>query len=230
LDGIRRGGALGLAETTGGGALIGFRFGGPVGAVVGAVIGFGIGLVGLFRKSPEDKIREAIRKMYGVEIRDKALLRQLFEMAKPFGSIELAIAQPQLRELIQLYSLMTDQRGAFPAQMRPVALGQSGGRIFELPNFGSLGSSQIASSVGARSVSGDRLSSTERPAPAAQSIGPIVVNITVPGAREFFEKETVRVVVENPRVISEAVNSGMRASAGRREATALQLKPGLIVS
>jgi hypothetical protein len=39
LDGIRRGGVLGTLEAAGGGAAIGFRFGGPIGAAVGAAIG-----------------------------------------------------------------------------------------------------------------------------------------------------------------------------------------------
>jgi hypothetical protein len=33
------------------------------------------------------------------------------------------------------------------------------------------------------------------------SLAPKVINITVPGAKEFFEKETVRVVVENLRAV-----------------------------
>jgi hypothetical protein len=57
-----------------------------------------------------------------------------------------------------------------------------------------------------------------------------VINITVPGAKEFFEKETVRVVVENPRAVQSAAMTATRANAGRREMTGLQLSPGLIVS
>ena len=36
MDGLRRGGNIGVAETTGGGALIGAKFGGPLGAAIGA--------------------------------------------------------------------------------------------------------------------------------------------------------------------------------------------------
>jgi hypothetical protein len=59
---------------------------------------------------------------------------------------------------------------------------------------------------------------------------PTVINITVPGAKEFFEKETVRVVVENPRAVQSAAMTATKASAGRREMTGLQLSPGLILS
>jgi hypothetical protein len=46
----------------------------------------------------------------------------------------------------------------------------------------------------------------------------------------FFEKETVRVVVENPRAVQAATMTATKANAGRREMTRLQLSPGLIVS
>ena len=52
----------------------------------------------------------------------------------------------------------------------------------------------------------------------------------MPGAKEFFEKETVRVVVENPRAVQSAALTATRANAGRRELTALQLSPGTLTA
>lgn len=63
-----------------------------------------------------------------------------------------------------------------------------------------------------------------------QSAGPIVINVTVPGAKEFFEKETVRVVLDNPRSVQASSLAATRANAGRRELTSLQLSPGLLTS
>ena len=57
-----------------------------------------------------------------------------------------------------------------------------------------------------------------------------MINITVPGAKEFFEKETVRVVVDNPRPVQEAALRSQRGSSGRREQAALLLKPGTLVA
>ena len=51
-----------------------------------------------------------------------------------------------------------------------------------------------------------------------------------PLAVDLFEKETVRVVVENPRAVQSAAMTATKANAGRREMTGLQLSPGLIVS
>ena len=55
LDGLRRGGWVGVGETTAGGALIGFKYGGPLGAAIGAGIGFAAGIVRLFVKGAQEK-------------------------------------------------------------------------------------------------------------------------------------------------------------------------------
>ncbi|MBI4875414.1 MAG: hypothetical protein HY822_12340, partial [Acidobacteria bacterium] len=82
LYGLQRGGKLGLAMTTAGGAAIGFKFGGPIGAGVGAWIGFWAGVARLFVKGAQEKAREKIKATYGVDISDKGVLKQIVEMAK----------------------------------------------------------------------------------------------------------------------------------------------------
>jgi hypothetical protein len=57
---------------------------------------------------------------------------------------------------------------------------------------------------------------------------PIVINISVPAASEFFEKETVRVVVETPHAVQSAALNAKSANAGRGELPALQFSPGLV--
>jgi hypothetical protein len=60
--------------------------------------------------------------------------------------------------------------------------------------------------------------------------GGLVVNISVPGAKEFFEKETVSVVVANPRAVQSATLSATKQNAGRRELAALQMGNGLLTA
>lgn len=55
-------------------------------------------------------------------------------------------------------------------------------------------------------------------------------NITVPGAKEFFEKETVRVVVKNPRALQATAINAIKGNFGRREMTSLQVSPGTMTS
>jgi hypothetical protein len=214
LMGLQRGGASGLAMTTAGGAMIGFKYGGPLGAAIGAGIGAVAGLVRLFVKGAEEKAREKIKATYGIDIRDKGVLKQIVDIAKQGfgGNLDMAIRSPQIRDLVELYALSTGQStSGLPATVRPVSLLQQGGSLFQ-SNSGGLALAPLGGGA---------------PSSAA---GPTVINITVPGAKEFFEKETVRVVVENPRAVQSAAMTATKASAGRREMTGLQLSPGLILS
>ena len=221
LGGAKRGGLLGLGMSVGGGALTGFgigtMIGGPVGGAIGAAIGGGVGLIsglfGLGRKSPEEKMSETIHRMYGVRIADKGVLRQLVEMARPFGSFEMALRNSQIVDLIRLYADMTDQkmRGA-RAPITPVSLIQSGGSFFS--QSGDTRSDVSVPSLGGVTTLG------------ASRTSPIVVNITVPGAKEFFEKEAVQVIVKNPRAVQSATVAALNSNIGRHELTSLQLDPG----
>jgi hypothetical protein len=213
MYGLQRGGLSGLAMTTAGGAMIGYKFGGPIGAAIGAGIGAVAGLIRLFVKGAQDKAREKIKATYGVDIRDKGVLKQIVDVAKQGfgGNLDMAIRSQQIRDLVELYALSTGQgTSGLPATVRPVSLLQQGGSLFQ-SNPGGLTLDRIGGGT-------------------PSSAAPTVINITVPGAKEFFEKETVRVVVENPRAVQSAAMTATKASAGRREMTGLQLSPGLIVS
>jgi Holliday junction resolvasome RuvABC DNA-binding subunit len=214
MMGLQRGGVSGLAMTTAGGAMIGFKYGGPLGAAIGAGVGAVAGLVRLFVKGAQEKARDKIKATYGVDIRDKGVLKQIVDIAKQGfgGNLDMAIRSQQIRDLVELYALSTGQStSGLPATVRPVSLLQQGGGLFQSRSGG---------------LTLDRIGGGT-PSSAA---GPTVINITVPGAKEFFEKETVRVVVENPRAVQSAAMTATKASAGRREMTGLQLSPGLILS
>jgi len=216
LAGLQRGGLSGLAMTTAGGAVLGFKFGGPLGAAIGAGIGAIAGIVRLFVKGAEEKAREKIRATYGVDVRDKGILRQIVETAKQAfgGNLDAAIRSQQVRDVIELYAMATGQSTAgLPPNVRPVSLLQQGGALYQ----------QTFTAGAAPRL--DRIA-----AGTPQAAGPIVINISVPGAKEFFEKETVRVVVDNPRAVQSAALNATRANAGRRELTALQLSPGTLTA
>jgi hypothetical protein len=145
-----------------------------------------------------------------VDIRDKGVLRQIVETAKQAfgGNLDAAIRSQPVRDLIELYAMATGQSTAgLPPTMRPVSLFQQGGALYQ------------------QGATLDRI-----PAGTPQNAGPIVINITVPGAKEFFEKETLRVVVDNPRSVQSAAMTATRANAGRREMLALQLSPGTLTA
>ncbi len=60
--------------------------------------------------------------------------------------------------------------------------------------------------------------------------GMTTVHINVPGAKEFFQKETVSVVLRNPRAVQSALTAATKANFKRREMTTLQLSPGTLTS
>ncbi|MBI4461039.1 MAG: hypothetical protein HY648_13410, partial [Acidobacteria bacterium] len=93
---------------------------------------------GLGRESPEDKARKKIRQTYGVEIRDKGVLRQIAEMAKQGlgGNRDMAIRSAPVRDLIELYAMTAGQStSGLPAKLSPVSLVQKGGSLLQQPGF-----------------------------------------------------------------------------------------------
>lgn len=227
--GAKRGGASGLALSAGGGWLggagIGSMIAGPYGAAIGAAVGLGAGLisgiVGLFRKSPEEKLREKIKQVYGVNIRDKGVLQQILSIAQGFGgNLDMTIRNREVVELISLYAQTTNQtmRGA-PKQMTSATLIQSGGSL-------SMAASYTNGTPSMGSLPGAGIDNVR----ATGATGGTVINITVPGAKEFFEKETVTVIAKNGRAVATANASAATGNFGRTQMAATLLKPGLVTS
>lgn len=218
--GLKRGGLSGLAMTSAGGAMVGFKFGGPLGAAIGAAAGAVAGIIRLFVKGAREKAREKIKALYGVEVSDHGILDQIVQMAKQSfgGNLDVAIHSPQIRDLIELYAMTTGQKaGGIPAKMSSLSLIQSGGSLFQSPTY----------------VNGSALGGLDRiGAGLAQNAGAgtQVIHVVVPGAQEFFRRETLEIVLKNGRLVQAAAIDGAKGNAGRREMAALQLSPGTLTS
>ena len=220
LEGLRRGGWSGVAMTTAGGAMIGAKFGGPLGAAIGAGVGFVAGLVRLFVKSAEEKAREKIKALYGVDIADKGLLKQIVDTAKQAfgGNLDMAIRSQQIRDLVQLYAMSTGQptRG-MPATVHPLGVAQVGGSLYQSPGYSNgtalpgLGGLPTLDRIGGGVASGAGLGTT-------------VVNL------QIDSKTVGNVIIQNGRVVAQGAINAMKANAGRRELTALQVSPGLVTA
>ncbi len=216
MDGLRRGGVTGMLETTAGGALIGAKFGGLEGALIGGAIGLGAGLIRLFVKGAEQKAKEKIRNMYGVNIEDRGILRQIVQMAKQQygGNLDMAIQTPQIRDLIELYAMTTGQKSkGMPAVMRPFDLSQRGGAVNLNPQYSN--GSPVGLSLSA---------------PAAMQ--PVILKGTfqldAPATERILKGRAVEAMGENPREVQKAVSTAQRANFQRREMAAMQLAPELL--
>ncbi len=262
IMGIQRGGVSGLAMTTAGGAMIGFKYGGGLGAAIGAGIGAAVGLVGLFRKSADKKVREKVKATYGVDLQDKGVRLQIVEIAKQTygGNLDMAIRSRQVQELVRLYALTTGQdTGKLPAQMTASALVQQGGSLYQQTQYangravaspgGAIPSIKIpAFATGIDFVPRDMLAwvhrgeriltaQENRPLPrmassrdSAGNAAPTIVNVSVPGAKQFFQQETVSVIANNPRAVQKSALRANKSNYNRRELVSLQLSPGTIIS
>ena len=219
LEGLRRGGWSGVAMTTAGGAMIGAKFGGPLGAAIGAGAGFVAGLARLFVKSAEEKAREKIKALYGVDISDKGLLKQIVDTATHAfgGNLDMAIRSQQIRDLIQLYAMSTGQptRG-MPATVHPLDVVQVGGSLYQSPGYSNgtalpgLNGLPTLDRIGGGVASGAGLGTT-------------VVNL------QIDSKTVGNVIIQNGRVVAQGAINAMKSNAGRREMIALQVSPGTLV-
>lgn len=219
--GLKRGGVSGLAMTTAGGALFGAKFG-PVGAAIGAAVGFGAGLIRMFIKGAQEKAREKIKALYGVDVSDKGLLRQFIDTAKQQfgGNVDMAIRSPGIRDLIELYAMSTGQTmSGMSARMTQTTLIQSGGSLFQ----------QSAGSALSTPVTGGLERATGAAAPTSS---PVVVQAQLDGAATvaFLQGQAVEAISDNPRPVQMATIAANRANIGRRESLAQQISPGTVVT
>ncbi len=239
--GLSHRGFTGDLSLMGGGAAMGASYGGPLGAMIGGAAGSTIagwrrgGTLGFFEmglsvelslarklfyhwyKSAETKLRTGIKSQYSVDISQPEILKQLVAVAKQNygGDIKKAIAGQEIRDLVELYAMSTGQATkGMPAKMTAGNLVQSGGGLFNAGSYGSP-AALPGSGLGLGKVGGS---------------APTVINITVPGAKEFFEHETVTVIANNGRIVQKAGMAATKSNFGRRELTALQVSPATIVS
>lgn len=212
MDGLRRGGALGLAETTGGGALIGFRFGGPLGAAIGAGAGAIAGTIRLFVKGAEEKIVQRAKSIYGVTLDRRYARDPILGIIKSQfgGNIDAGLRSPQVRDLIELYGMSTGQgSGPLGDRIRPLSFSDSG-RSTLTENAGYFN--------GSARLTLPSVSAT----PAPVVIESVQLVVGGESASAFFQGEAAANITANPGAVSTALQKATRLSIGRRDLLAAQ--------
>lgn len=231
IDGLRRGGLKGLAETAAGGALIGAKFGGPIGALIGGAIGAAAGGVRLLFKGGDEKIIEKVKSVYGVTIDKKFASDPIGKIIKSNygGNLDVGVRSPEVRDLVNLYARSTGQQNGLVNQAFGVGLSQSGGSLTQ--TAARVDGVNVAYSGGALATSGpvDRLvtSTVANSTGQAQTINvaSLVLSVNGTSAADALSGAVVR----NPQAVAAASVEASRRSIGRRELTSLNTTPGLIV-
>lgn len=222
--GLKRGGVSGLAMSTlggaGAGALLGLRFGGApgavIGAAVGAAVGAGLGIARLFYKTADEKMRAIIKKVYGIDIPDAGIRKQMVDLAKERygGNLELAARSPEVQELVRLYSMSTGQQANLPREMYSATFAQSGAGGLQLQPVYSNGLPVQSPYSGAT--------------PQQWATGGTYIQLNPTQANNLFEGKVVKVIGDNPEAVSNANASAVRAGDSRNAQRQALLEPATV--
>lgn len=228
MMGLERGGVSGLGMDIAGGALIGAKFGGPWGAAIGAAVGLGAGLIRLFMGTATDKVRKKIKQRYQVDISDKGVLQKILEISKQHygGNIDMAINSAEVRDLVSLYAQSTGQpTNAIPqTKPTPIALGESGGGLYQMPGYSDGSPSGSAGgllptfdSLGARATGG-------------AGGGRTVLQLDGATTERVLKGQAVEAMAQNPRAVQSASMTAMKANYNRRSSLATLLSPSTLTN
>jgi hypothetical protein len=227
-DGLRRGGVGGLLETTGGGALIGFKYGGPIGALIGAGVGAIAGTIRLFIKSPEEKVQEKVKAIWGYSI-DKATAKQIVAIGQQRygGNLDMAVRAPETRELLSLWAQTYGQKDRFvDERIHSASLIESRGKLYQgavYDNGTAYGYSSNLPTYGG--VQAQPLSTGS---PQSGSSGPVIVQVSPQATVDLWRTGTAQAIQGDPRGVAQSALQGNQASSSRYGTAVNTLSPSVI--
>jgi len=217
LLGNDRGTTKGIFEGAGGGAMIGFQAGGPLGAVIGAAVGAGVGIgekaAGV--ESPVAEAKRLVKQLYNVNI-DTKMAEQIAQLAasKYSNHISIAVRDPEIRKMLELYAAGTGQRMPQSATTPHAgSLVEQNGQLYQQQTY----------QYGVGYAFNSNL-------PVAGSGGgstpPIYISMNASG-KDLANFMTGSYVT--PDYVNSQWNSAQNASNGRTQASAMMQAPGLVV-
>ncbi|HPT27660.1 MAG TPA: hypothetical protein PLZ95_14665 [Bryobacteraceae bacterium] len=186
---------------------------GPWGMIAAAGIGAAIGLMGMFRKTAEQKAIDKIRDIYKVTV-DKSFARSVIEMAKSSfgGNLEAAIRSAQVRDMVIEYGIATGQNaGMLDNKPRGVWMTQQGGTLYQS------GFAMNGQQYG-YSASLPSLGNLRTPQQQPQQVVYVTIQADGESTERFLEGKTVKFVKNNEGAVTTSFNSGMSKSLGRAAA------------
>jgi hypothetical protein len=228
LLGNSRGTWTGVGESTAGGAMIGLKYGGPIGAVIGAAAGFGASVGEMLAgvESPMNKAKRLVKQKYNITISNQ-MATQIASIAqsKYGNNVSIAVASPEVRQLLGLYAAGTGQKMAVSSAIPQAAsFSEQGGKLSQDASYqyGKAYSfeSSLPISGGINTQTLPNPSSLSSNAPVSLSL-----NIGNQGAADFLAGNVV-----TPDFVQSQWSSAQSSSNGRLGNSATIQQPGLIVS
>ena len=228
MDGLVRhaGSWRGIGEGAAGGALIGFKYGGPLGALIGGIAGFAAGvgekLAGM--ESQEAEAKRLVKQIYGLTI-DSSMAKQIVDMAKQkYGnSVSMAVRSSEVRQLLQLYADSTGQKSSmFTDQVRPASLVESGGALYQTATYRNGTPYTYGSYLPTLGPSGGTL-------PTGSPMGGAVTVMVSPSAtQDLWRTGTAQAIAGDPRGVAQASLNGAGQSSARLNSAMTYLSPSAV--
>jgi hypothetical protein len=255
LMGNQRGQVGGIFEGAAGGAMMGMALGGPIGAAIGAAAGFAAGIGEMIAgvESPQHEAERLARQIYHIGI-NGTTANQIVALAqqKYAGHVSVAIRDPQIRQMLELYAAGTGQIKNFPQSATTPhggSLVETGGQLQQqavyqfgnaytyqssLPTYGGV-PSQILPSPGVSPYSGSNsmpVMGTTASGGGSVPGGPsqITHNLQLdgPSTIALLRGEVQQVVT--PDYTQQQYSDALDSSNGRLDNSATIQAPGLIIS
>lgn len=215
---------LGIGESTAGGALLGFKFGGPMGAAIGAAAGFAVGgiekLAGM--ESPENEAKRLTKQIYGVSI-DMGTAHQIVSIAdQKYGKhVSLAERSPEVRQLVMLYSEATGQKMPQSATTpHGASLVEQGGKLYQAATYQDGRAYTFQSNL---PVAGGYSTGTYPSGPTS-----VQLIVGAGSAADLFDGRIAQTVT--PSYVQDQWSQASGSSYGRLANSAMLQQPGLITS
>jgi hypothetical protein len=226
-DGIVRGGGWGMLEAAGGGALIGAKFGGPLGAIIGAAAGAAAAgirtLIG--GKSKTQQAHDLILRLYGVDISDQKILKQIVDIAKKaYGdNLDMAVRSQEIRDLVKLYAQTMGQKTSLTDMaVHSASMIESGGKMYQ----GAVYDNGVAYSYGSPFSTLGGLSTEILPTSSPN--GGINVTLNAQQTIDLWKTGTTSAMRNNPRLVASSALAGSQSSATRSGNAVNTLAPSVI--
>jgi hypothetical protein len=204
--------------------LIPFLAAGPIGWIAAAGVGAAIALIGLMKKSDTQHARDLIKQMYGIDIRNQQVLAQVVAIAKQKygGAISLAVASPEVQQLVNLYAATQGMGPVGPRPMYPATFAQSAAGLQLQPTYsnGQLVASPYSGTTTQQWATAGMLQS-------AQSQN-LLIQLDPRAASQLFSGQVVNVINSNPTAVGNANTSSIVSGSNRSSQLGGLLEPGTV--